>query len=207
MRRTPRFSEELRMKRRRAKLTQVELGEMIGLSGATIGHYETEVTRPNNETIRRLEELLGSFDCFKPDTEVVEVVEVVETKPQNTLNDTVTFLTEYVKFCDYHKPLKCSKCPLNSNNSGLKVNNEFTYCSDIIKYFPNEAIGIVKDWVNSNQKKEFTVIIEETISQAFTVTARNQFEAYDNASFAYRNGDLVVDNGTLLDYIIQVVEA
>lgn len=45
--------------RKSANLTQKQLGEKIGVSGAMIGQYETGVRNPKRETLERIADALG----------------------------------------------------------------------------------------------------------------------------------------------------
>lgn len=51
--------ERIRKARKEAGLTQKQLGEKIGVSGAMIGQYETGVRNPKQETLERLSGTLG----------------------------------------------------------------------------------------------------------------------------------------------------
>lgn len=46
--------------RKAANLTQKQLGERIGVSGAMIGQYETGVRKPKQETVERIAQALGA---------------------------------------------------------------------------------------------------------------------------------------------------
>ena len=215
MRRRNNFAEELRMKRKQVKLSQRELGVLVGVSGATIGHYETGETFPRVDTMKKLEAVLGGFEFDKePKKEPKEVKEpteaVIESEPittHETMN-ALTFLNEYKRFCEYHKQLKCHNCPLNSNNNGLRKNGKFLYCTDLIKYYPIESIEIIGEWGKSNPQKEYKVVITETKLQECKIVANSKEEALKIANSNYRSGVLIVDDDDKLEYTdMEVLEA
>lgn len=54
------FAKRLRELRRQKNLTQIELGELVGITGAHIGRYERgSAKKPSAETIKRLAAVLG----------------------------------------------------------------------------------------------------------------------------------------------------
>ncbi len=54
------------------------------------------------------------------------------------------------------------------------------------------------------KSQSYSVVIEETCSQAFTVTAKNPKDAYETATKKYKNGEFVLDNPCLLTKKIAV---
>ena len=50
--------EKIREARKRVNLTQKQLGELIGVSGAMIGQYETGIRNPKTETLKKLTKIL-----------------------------------------------------------------------------------------------------------------------------------------------------
>ena len=71
--------------RKKAGMTQVELGEAIGVSGSMIGQWENDLRNPKPETIRRIANALGdSFaELLFADSEDYEFVKLLElTNPE-----------------------------------------------------------------------------------------------------------------------------
>lgn len=54
------IGERIKDFRKAANLTQKQLGERIGVSGAMIGQYETGVRKPKQETVERIAQALGT---------------------------------------------------------------------------------------------------------------------------------------------------
>lgn len=68
--------------RKRAGLTQVELGKLLGVSGSMIGQWENNFRKPKSGTIQKIAEALG-----KPFMEVFQVyVEEKDAQIMNRLN-------------------------------------------------------------------------------------------------------------------------
>lgn len=64
------IGEKLRTCRKWAKLTQKELGEKVGIDGATVGKYERGVLKPKRETLIKFEDALNySHGTFYKDTD------------------------------------------------------------------------------------------------------------------------------------------
>lgn len=53
------FNEKLRECRTKMKLTQSQLGELIGLSGSTIRLYELGLRRPSIDRLQQLADVIG----------------------------------------------------------------------------------------------------------------------------------------------------
>ncbi len=53
------IGEKISEKRKLAGLTQKELGELMGVDGATIGKYERNVLNPKFETVKKIADALG----------------------------------------------------------------------------------------------------------------------------------------------------
>ncbi|MCL2556784.1 MAG: helix-turn-helix domain-containing protein [Firmicutes bacterium] len=51
------FGQRVKELREEKKLTQVELGKLLGLSYQTIGHYENGTTQPTLETLAKMCEI------------------------------------------------------------------------------------------------------------------------------------------------------
>ena len=53
------LGEKLKTCRKWANLTQKELGEKIGIDGATVGKYERGILKPKRETLMKFEDALN----------------------------------------------------------------------------------------------------------------------------------------------------
>ena len=53
------IGEVIQMARKEAGLTQVQLGDMLGVSGAMIGQWENNLRNPKSETVGRIADALG----------------------------------------------------------------------------------------------------------------------------------------------------
>jgi len=53
------MGEIIRTARKQVGLTQAQLGELLGVSGAMIGQWENDLRNPKGETIQRIEQHLG----------------------------------------------------------------------------------------------------------------------------------------------------
>lgn len=53
------FRFRLSQLRIRSRLSQAVLGKMIDHTGATIGHYERGISKPDDETLAKLAEVFG----------------------------------------------------------------------------------------------------------------------------------------------------
>ena len=53
---------------------------------------------------------------------------------------------------------------------------------------------------------KYTIIIEETVSEAFTLEAEGEKEALEEARRLYRQGKWVLEPGNLVEVIFQVLE-
>ena len=51
-----------------------------------------------------------------------------------------------------------------------------------------------------------TVVIEEVISQSFEIEVENMDDIYEVVPRKYKNGELVVDNPTLVETSFQVID-
>lgn len=57
-----RFTQQLRKARQQEGLSQVSVGEKLGVSGATISNWEAGKSVPDDSDLRKLRKLLGNFD-------------------------------------------------------------------------------------------------------------------------------------------------
>lgn len=79
--------EKIKAARKRAGLTQKELGEKLNISQSAIGQFESEKSNPNLKTIRRiasalnvtLSELVDDWGRFSSDEFMRDVSEITQT--------------------------------------------------------------------------------------------------------------------------------
>lgn len=69
--------EKIREARKRVNLTQKQLGELIGVSGAMIGQYETGIRNPKTETLKKLAKPLciSWFELYGDSKEQLEAIQ------------------------------------------------------------------------------------------------------------------------------------
>jgi transcriptional regulator with XRE-family HTH domain len=81
------FGENLRKLRKEKNLTQKELAEYLGVTGRTIGYYESGERFPSPETINRIADLFNvSLDWLFGRTNIRTPIIQVSEKP-NEYND------------------------------------------------------------------------------------------------------------------------
>ncbi|SJZ54645.1 helix-turn-helix domain-containing protein [Anaerorhabdus furcosa] len=54
------FGAKIRYFRKRKKITQQELGELVGVSGKAISRYENETSQPDFEVLKKIAEVYGT---------------------------------------------------------------------------------------------------------------------------------------------------
>ena len=72
--------ERIRNARKKAGLTQVQLGEKLGVSGSMIGQYEKDLRKPKIETMDKIATALNCYvyDLFPGDATELEVLRILD---------------------------------------------------------------------------------------------------------------------------------
>ena len=72
--------ERIRNARKKAGLTQVQLGEKLGVSGSMIGQYEKDLRKPKIETMDKIATALNCYvsDLFPEDATELEVLRILD---------------------------------------------------------------------------------------------------------------------------------
>ena len=58
------LGEAIKIARKQAGLTQKELGELLGITGVTMGQWETGRRQPRVESLRKIADVLNVDFCF-----------------------------------------------------------------------------------------------------------------------------------------------
>lgn len=87
--------DKIRAARKRAGLTQKELGEKLGVTGSLIGIYETDRRNPKNDTLERIASALG-----------VSFFELLSDEDSKRLDSITAEIQEYNKVLERSLSLK-----------------------------------------------------------------------------------------------------
>ncbi|MCO7136867.1 helix-turn-helix transcriptional regulator [[Clostridium] leptum] len=89
------LGETIRSARKKAGLTQAELGEMLGVSGSMIGQWENNLRKPKHETLKKVALALGvSISNLLP-TDYLAPYEDVASDIKRDMIDSATSPEEY----------------------------------------------------------------------------------------------------------------
>ena len=89
------LGETIRSARKKAGLTQAELGEMLGVSGSMIGQWENNLRKPKHETLKKVALALGvSISNLLP-TDYLAPYEDVASDIKRDMIDRATSPEEY----------------------------------------------------------------------------------------------------------------
>ena len=89
------LGETIRSARKKAGLTQAELGEMLGVSGSMIGQWENNLRKPKHETLKKVALALGvSISNLLP-TDYLAPYEDVTSDIKRDMIDSATSPEEY----------------------------------------------------------------------------------------------------------------
>ena len=89
------LGETIRSARKKACLTQAELGEMLGVSGSMIGQWENNLRKPKHETLKKVALALGvSISNLLP-TDYLAPYEDVASDIKRDMIDSATSPEEY----------------------------------------------------------------------------------------------------------------
>ena len=112
------LGETIRSARKKAGLTQAELGEMLGVSGSMIGQWENNLRKPKHETLKKVALALGvsisnllPTDYLAPYEDVASDIkrDMIDsaTSPeeyQEAINTSTSNIQTQLLFSDIHQP-------------------------------------------------------------------------------------------------------
>ena len=149
-------SEAIKYHRKKGGLTQVQLGKLIGVSGATITRYERRQLIPNIETIENIANVLNiSMDrFFYTDDEYLNNNNHSSGSEWNDSKALVSFveLLQY-KGLDISLSLEDDELKLKVDNVQLSNSGEigmfFTLCMDQLELLVKNIVGYT-DFIKNN---------------------------------------------------------